>query len=142
MKAIIKNIEHNTRIVTLVEYSLLDKNGSVVTDEDDQELTRLDPFTAEEIILHEASQKIRRTDFSIKTVILTVNFSEDKFSENYTFQVNVTDPTNETFNEDNLNQRIKEKIDEEIEIYKKRKAYAEIGHPVIKFKIGEEIAGK
>lgn len=116
MKATILKKEHTTRKETLIEYISVDVNGK-------------------------PKQVMDQKGVSVQTVILTIEFSEDDFKENYTFHVNVTDPNNKDYTADNLEGRIKERIQEELAIYKKRKENASLSHPEIAIKEGDVFEG-
>lgn len=120
MIAKIVELKTETKVVTVISYLLEDKDGHIIG-APERELIRYEPFSDYELEARDAKQVTRNNNYSVKSVGVKVNFSEDTFSEDYTFFVDVTDPINEEINESNLEERIQKRIEEELIIYKNRK---------------------
>ena len=120
MKAIIKNIDQDKRKVTIIRYHMIDKEGDFII-VNGIPMSALEPFTIQDLTKYEGKQVIESTDYMVTNSIITVTFSEDDFSEDYTFYIEHTNPIDEEINEKNIDDRIKQRIQEELIIYKNRK---------------------
>jgi hypothetical protein len=143
MKTQITKIDHSEKLITYIEYSLVDENGVVIKDpayeEFDLDLTKTEPFSPAELEMYKATQKKETKHIVVASVQVTLNFSEDKYSENYTFSVDVTNPYDSKASEKNLQERIDKRIEEEIVIFENRMKHEKKALPMLEIKVGDVI---